>query len=236
MTNTAPSRVERFLAGVQSSGAAHRRGNLIFSLDATASREKTWDAACALQAQMFREVATVGTLSMQLVYFRGVRDAGGECKASGWVDDPMELAGLMTGIKCVAGETQIERVLAHVIREVRESETGSGRKINALVYVGDCCEEQCDVLVENAARLAKLAVPAFMFQEGADPMARQRFEEIAKMTGGAHHQFNQNSLSQLAELLRAVATFSVGGAAALERQGSAAAKLLLKQVGSNRPG
>ena len=45
------------------------------------SRQPTWDSACALQADMFREAASIGGLDIQLVYFRGF----GECRASGWV-------------------------------------------------------------------------------------------------------------------------------------------------------
>jgi hypothetical protein len=215
-------RVDKWLAGVASQ--PQRRGNLVFALDATASRERTWDAACQLQAQMFREVATIGTLSMQLVYFRGVRGMGGECKASSWMDDPMALAGMMSKITCSAGNTQIERVLSHVSQETLR------RKINAMVYVGDCCEENRDPLVEAAAQLAKVEVPVFMFQEGHDPVAEKQFREITQATKGAYYRFDRNSLSQLAELLRAVSIFAVGGVAALERQNSVAAKRLLTQV------
>jgi hypothetical protein len=221
MTNIS-SRVDAFLTNIRAQPP--RRGNLIFALDATASRERTWDAACQLQAQMFREVATTGTLSMQLVYYRGVRGMGGECKASCWFDDPMTLASVMSKIKCDAGETQIEQVLRHVSREA------SRRKINALVFVGDACEEARDLLAKGAAELAKLKVPAFMFQEGPDVMVQRRFEEIARVTGGAYHRLDRGSLVQLAELLRAVSMFAVGGVTALERQGSAAAKHLLAQV------
>jgi hypothetical protein len=217
------SRVDKFLASVASQ--PQRRGNLIFGLDATASRERTWDAACQLQAQMFREVATIDTLSMHLVYFRGVRGLGGECRASSWVEDPMVLAGTMSKIKCDAGNTQIERVLNHASQEMVR------RKINALVYVGDCCEESRDPIVEAATQLARVEVPVFMFQEGHDPIAAQLFQEISRLTKGAYHRFDQRSLSQLAEILRAISIFAVGGIAALERQGSAAAKLLLAQVG-----
>jgi hypothetical protein len=216
------SRVDRFLAGV-----VHRpscRGNLVFALDATASRERTWDAACQLQAQMFREAAAIGTLNMQLVYYRGPSGFGGECKASKWTDDPMMLAGLMAKITCVAGYTQIERVLSHAVRETLH------RKINAMVFVGDACEEAPDQLAEEAAKLGKLEVPAFLFQEGNDSTAEQRFKEITRLTRGAYHRFDQGSLSQLAELLRAVSMFAVGGVAALERQGSTAAKLMLAQI------
>jgi hypothetical protein len=40
-----------------------------FALDATASRQPTWDTACELQVDMFREAATTGGLDMQLVYY-----------------------------------------------------------------------------------------------------------------------------------------------------------------------
>ena len=49
------------------------RGRLIFALDATASREPTWDMAAQLQAAMFEEAAKIGGLDVQLVYYRGRR-------------------------------------------------------------------------------------------------------------------------------------------------------------------
>jgi hypothetical protein len=224
MSNVVHSRVDAFLAGTATQPS--RRGNLVFALDATASREHAWDIACQLQAQMFQEVATIGTLSMQLVYYRGAQDFGGECKASRWVDDPMSLAKLMTGIRCDAGYTQIARVLKHVSKETLQ------RKINALIFVGDACEESRDQLIEPAMKLAQLGVPAFLFQEGHDPTAVKRFQEIARLTHGAYLRFNQGAAQQLNEILRAVAAFAVGGVTALERQPSAAAKLLLQQVKS----
>ena len=51
------------------------------------SRQPTWDTACTLQADMFREAAAIGGLDIQLVYFRGL----GECRASGWVADSERL-------------------------------------------------------------------------------------------------------------------------------------------------
>ena len=47
------------------------------------SRQPTWDLACELQASMFDAAASVGGLSVQLVYFRGI----GESRASPWVAD-----------------------------------------------------------------------------------------------------------------------------------------------------
>ncbi|MBM3512010.1 MAG: VWA domain-containing protein, partial [Alphaproteobacteria bacterium] len=40
--------------------AAGGRGRLMFALDATASREPTWDRACQIQGQMFAETAALG--------------------------------------------------------------------------------------------------------------------------------------------------------------------------------
>jgi hypothetical protein len=59
----------------------------------------------------------------------------GECRASKWVSDPPALARLMTSVACRGGTTQIGKVLAHARAE------GGKRKVNALVYVGDCMEE-----------------------------------------------------------------------------------------------
>jgi hypothetical protein len=60
---------------------AGNRGRLVFALDATMSRQPTWDMACALQADMFREAAAIGSLDIRLLYYRGFN----ECRASGWI-------------------------------------------------------------------------------------------------------------------------------------------------------
>src|SRR5215469_17899827 len=91
-SESAPARseVDAFLAEIKGRTTAPTgtRGRLIFALDATMSREETWDLACQLQTEMFREVATAGGLDMQLVYYRG---SLGECKASRWISRPEQL-------------------------------------------------------------------------------------------------------------------------------------------------
>ena len=82
--------IDRFLDQVKAIGPAVKagsRGRLIFGLDATMSRQPTWDQACKLQAEMFREAAAIGGLDIQLVYYRGLA----ECRASSWVADPNRL-------------------------------------------------------------------------------------------------------------------------------------------------
>src|ERR1700746_2762069 len=101
MTDLINSEIDRFLA--EKAQETARRGRLIFALDATASRQPTWDTACKLQAEMFREAASAGGLDLQLVYYRGL----GECRASGWISDPIQLGKIMSAIMCRSGETQI---------------------------------------------------------------------------------------------------------------------------------
>jgi len=211
--------VDKFLADVAANPV--HRGSLIFALDATGSRERTWDTAAELQTQMFREIAGLGSLDVQLVYFRGSAGFDAECKASNWVSNPMQLAKLMSRIRCETGNTQIRRVLDHALQETTK------RKVDALVFVGDACEEKRNHLVTLADELGRLKVPVFMFQEGRDQEAELCFREIAERTRGAYYRFDQGSARQLGEVLKAVATFAVGGVVALERQGSDAAKLLL---------
>ena len=80
---------------------AGKRGRLIFALDATMSRQPTWDSACALQADMFREAASIGGLDIQLVYFRGLS----ECRASGWVAGADKLGRPDVGASIAAAAT-----------------------------------------------------------------------------------------------------------------------------------
>ena len=143
---TVPSstEVDAFLSkmqGVAAAKATLSSGRLIFSLDATASRQPTWDTACQLQAEMFREVVSIGGLSVQLVYYRGLA----ECRSSRWISQPEHLSGLMERIDCRMGHTQIGKVLAHARRESQLL------RVQALVFVGDAMEENPDDLAHDAS-------------------------------------------------------------------------------------
>ena len=196
------------------------RGRLIFAMDATMSRQPTWDMALALQSQMFQVVKAVGGLDVQLMYFRG----SGECRASRWVSDPEALAHLMTRVTCAGGYTQIRKVLSHAREEAAK------KPVNALVYVGDCMEEAIDELCGRAGELALLGVPAFLFQEGGDAKAETAFREIARLTKGAYCRFDAGSAAQLRALLEAVAVYAAGGRKALAALGGRVPRLLLEQM------
>jgi hypothetical protein len=224
LPETRPSAAEDIAAFVAKARAMSPRaldggGRLVFALDATMSRQPTWDMACAMQADMFREAAASGSLSIRLVYYRGL----GECRASGWISDTAQLAKLMSRIDCQGGNTQIGKVLADARREA----VSSG--VRAVVFVGDAMEEAVDDLCVKAGELGLLKVPVFMFQEGHDGAAEQAFREIARLTGGAWCRFDPGAAAQLRELLRAAAAYAAGGREALRRlTGSApgAARLL----------
>jgi hypothetical protein len=221
------SEIDAFLEKVRTLGPASAgsgRGRLIFALDATMSRQPTWDSACALQADMFRTAAATGGLDIQLVYFRGLS----ECRASGWVADSGKLAALMGRIDCRGGHTQIGKVLSHARQE------HTMRPVQALVFVGDAMEEKVDDLCAAAGELGLLNVPVFMFQEGYDAVAEHAYREIARLSHGAWCRFDVGAAKELGELLRAVAAYAAGGRKALAelsaRGSGGAAQRLLAQM------
>jgi hypothetical protein len=182
------------------------RPRLVFALDATMSRQPTWDLACRVQGEMFEATSKIGGLSVQLVYFRGF----GECRASRFVVEPRALTDLMAKIDCRGGQTQIGRVLRHVRDE-------AGRApVKALVYVGDAMEEPIDDVCAAAGELGLVGVKAFMFHEGHDAVAGGAFQEIARLTGGAYARFDASAPGSLANLMRAAAAYASGGVTALE--------------------
>lgn len=200
------------------------KGRLIFALDATLSRQPTWDIARELQSEMFDVAASTGGLEIQLVSFCGM----GEFDVRPWTARADDLKSAMRGYVCRSGFTQIGRVLKHA-----EAETMRTR-VQALVYVGDAFEENADRIGVAAGKLGLAGTPAFVFQEGRDRRARGVFEEITRVTHGAYGRFDAGSAAALRELLRAVAVYASGGMAALEnhaKAGSGAALLLTRQLG-----
>ncbi|MEM6615953.1 MAG: VWA domain-containing protein [Pseudomonadota bacterium] len=218
-TVSSTGEVDAFLKAARSIKSGAGQGRLIFALDATMSRQPTWDMACGIQADMFREAGKIGSLAIQLVYFRGF----GECRASKWASNGDDLARLMTGIAVRGGQTQIGKILSHALKATRKE------RVNAMIYVGDCLEEPIDPLCQIAGELGLLGLPVFMFQEGHEPMAERGFKEIARLSGGAYMRFHPGSAKDLRELLSAVAVFATGGHQALSdfsSQSSGAVKLI----------
>ena len=211
-TQSTSTEVDAFLrnvAAVTPAGRTKTRGRLLFAMDATASREPAWDRACRIQGEMFTEAARAGGLSVQLCHYGGFNGF----EATPWLMSSDSLLRHMSAVRCAAGITQIERVLRHAKTEAERS------RVNAVVFVGDCVEEDVDRLCAAAGPLRLLAVPMFVFQEGHDPVAERAFREIATLTGGAYCRFDASSAAELRDLLRAVAVYAAGGREALEDLG-----------------
>ena len=197
-----------------------RQPRLIFAIDATASRQPTWDSACHLQREMFKATSSIATLAVQLCYYRGFN----EFFASRWLSDGERLGQLMGRVYCEGGHTQIARLLRHGLEEQRKS------KVRALVFIGDAMEENPDTLCELAGQCGLLQLPLFLFQEGNNRQVQQTFRSMARLSGGAYARFDTHSAHTLAALLGAVARYAAGGRAALEKHTSDSAKLLLEQL------
>jgi hypothetical protein len=211
-TESHSAEVDAFLRDLQRAPAirpAGGRGRLIFALDATASRQPSWDRACRIQGEMFEATAALGGLDVKLVYYRGFN----ECKASRWMTNAADLHRAMRAVSCLGGETQIERVLAHAIAENQK------QKLGALVFVGDAMEENVDRLCRLAGELGLKGVPIFLFHEGGDPIVAKAFQQMAKLSRGAYLHFDLASADRLKDLLGAVAVYAAGGYRALAAYG-----------------
>lgn len=215
--------VQQFLSKVAALPKSSGDARLIFSMDATASRQGTWDVASKLQNEMFLSAQSLGGLNVQLCYFRGF----GEFFSSDWQGNPDELLRIMSSIQCQAGATQLHRLLQHACDE------NQARKIKCVIYIGDAMEENIDLLAQLAGKLGLLNVPLFMFQERRDPVAKAAFQELSRLSGGAYSQFDSASADQLKELLKAVAIYAAGGLKALQdfsAASSSGVKLLERQL------
>jgi hypothetical protein len=190
-----------------------------FIVDATASRQPTWDLAAQHQAGMFDVAAGVG-LQLQLIFYRGLN----ECSKSSWQTNAAALRKMMEGIYCRSGHTQIAKALRHVRNEHVK------KPVAAAILISDACEEiPADIYLEAKA----LNTPVFLFQEGDDQSVARIYQTIAELTHGAYCAFGPGAAPQLAELLKAVAAFAAGGIAALEHQETNSARLLLTQLRGN---
>ena len=175
---------------------ARHTPRMIFAMDATGSREPSWEMAGKLHREMG---AALRSLTLQLIFFGGTK-----CKASGWVVGGQRLAELMAKVRCATGYTQIGRVLRHVLGESRE------HTIRALVYVGDCCEESGEELFALGEQLKRRKIPIFVFHEGTDSVAEAIFRRLAQIADGIYAAFDTGSAEQLRKLLAGAADYAAG--------------------------
>ena len=202
-TPSSRSEIDRFLDSAKSLSKAKTSsgGRLIFAMDATFSREPTWDIACQIQGEMFVCTDTIGRLQVKLAYYGGFDTF----KVSNWISNSRQLLKLMSTVHCEGGKTQIARLLKYCLNQQEK------QNIDAVVFVGDCMEENADILSDLGGQLGLKGVPVFIFQEGRDPIARQSFQHICRLSKGAYCSFDAGSAEQLKALLSAVAVYAAAG-------------------------
>ncbi|NRA46534.1 MAG: hypothetical protein HRU09_16405 [Oligoflexales bacterium] len=124
------------------------RPKLLFSMDATASREHSWLIAQDITSSMFDEVP--GELDVALAYH-----GGGILKnVSPFKSNAKQFKDAVSVVRCDAGPTALNAIL-------QEASEVNGLK--AMIYIGDCYEEPF-VEAEYYARQLKLkGTRAFMF-------------------------------------------------------------------------
>lgn len=185
----------------------NKAARIIFAMDATYSRKTTWDHAMQVQGDMFTSCQQSGQLQVQLCVFQGL----GQFISSPWYTEAERLLIQMQQIDCLAGETQIARLIEHALWETQS------QPVQAVIFIGDAMEENADHLCKLAGQLGLLSTPLFLFQEGNDLVAKRTFTKMAQLSGGAYSRFNHSSAEILRNLLCAVAVYSTGGAKALEK-------------------
>ncbi|MDG0991301.1 MAG: hypothetical protein P8Q31_00485 [Luminiphilus sp.] len=198
-----------------------RQSRLVFALDATASRDATWQTARRHHRELYDATAGASDLAVQLCYYRGIN----EFNASPWLTSGRELCSRMDGVTCEGGPTQIARLLNHYL-EVGTPVT----PVRALIFIGDAVEERSEALLNLAGQCRLKVQPIFTFQEGTDPIAARIFSEMARISGGAYAALGEQTSVMLQRLLAAVARYATGGRQALTQSGTESDRLLLSQL------
>lgn len=200
--------------------AAHRhearqRGARIgFIIDATASREATWEAAQWVQGKMFFAVRKQGALWLRLIHF-----GGNEMTDFGWTGSPRAIAKHMAGVRCASGYTQLLPALALFAGEAQET------KASAIILIGDCFEEDAGEAEALAHALKAAGIKVFAFLEGDDCTAQGVFRRLAEITGGKFARLGDDLA--LHNLCQGVALLMAGGKQALATLPDERAKQLL---------
>ncbi|MCD8566387.1 MAG: VWA domain-containing protein [Alphaproteobacteria bacterium] len=196
-------------------------GRVGFIIDATGSRESTWNEAQKIQTDMFSSVAGKGGLKLKLTHF-----GGSTLSVHEWMDDPNAVASKMKEVSCMLGLTQIIKALeAFLVDNPKEA-------ASSIILVGDSFEENIEELGPFCEKLKNQGTKVFSFLEGDDLQAKQAFSMLSEKTGGAFAVFGKDM--PLEDLCQGVALMAVGGTAALRHlKNKAAAQTLLSGPSAN---
>ena len=194
---------------------------LLFSLDATASREDAWNIAKEITGQMYENIPE--NLSIGLAY----HSAGKLQEITAFSDKDLIFKQKLNALRCQAGGTALLEILETAI-EIKN--------LKAIVYIGDCFEENPELAIKIATKLKLRNTRLFIFHDksSADDYdqtdANEIFPKIAKITGGAVLPFDTNSPQVIAQLLQAITVLAAKGIKALKASKNPQAQKLLMAV------
>ena len=187
------------------------RGRLIFALDATMSRQPTWDTRLPAPGGDVRGGRKVGGLDVQLVYFRGFN----ECRASRWVER-------RAGAPRPDDRDRLPR-RQHADRQGPDPRAARNRQAEGerARLRRRRARGAIDGLAAKAGELGLLGLRVSSSRKAAIREVERGFREIARLSGGAYARFDANAAGELPQLLRAAAVYAAGGLKALAKSGGA---------------
>lgn len=234
--NNLPSKRNSFLAKVKQSKAVvgNKKGDalaeqlntvavprLLFTLDATASREGAWNVARKITHSMFEQLP--GELEVSLGWHGG----GSLQEITPFSTQSRGFLDKLNSVNCSAGRTALNDLLQECTQIPR---------LRALVYIGDCFEENEENAYAIAEQLRIKGIKLFIFHDRSSERygynvddAKRIFANLIDICGGCLLDFNESSANKSKELLDAIAVYAAGGTKLLEqkrKQLPGAAKLL----------
>ncbi len=196
--------------------AREHLSGICFVIDATGSRQHSWQQAQRTQAEMFDAVKSAGNLKLSIVCHRGNRVSD-----LGTFATPADAKRSMAAVSCEAGNTEI----------IGSLKAAMGKKPSTIIMIGDCFEENFGDLQQVCSKLAAEQIRVYAFVEGNDPNGQHAYKMAADLTGGIFQPFGSGL--DLSDLCVAAAVFDVGGQQAFDKliaSGHAGAKALEHQV------
>lgn len=194
-----------------------RRPRIVFGIDATSSRQATWNDAKKITDVMF--TALPGEVDIALA----VHSAGTVSKFTDFSSDVARFRHEARSVSCEPGHTKLCNLMQQTLEK-----TG----VKVFVYVGDAFEESDAAAYALADKCKTRGIRAIMLHDESsqkDQATRAVFEEIARRTGGVCADFCSVDLSGMKDILQAVVVLAAGGIKLLEQKRAqlpGAAKLL----------
>lgn len=206
------ARPARPLASTGSTAVGERRPRLVFGVDATASREPTWESAQRITDRMFDVIP--GALDVALA----VHGAGHVHTFTNFSADVDQFRAQAAAVRCLAGSTQLCELMQRTL------DAGG---VRVMSYIGDAFEESSAEVFALADRFRLRGIKVVILADDADEQTRSVFRQIAERTVGAVLDFRAAELDLMGEVLDAVATLAIGGRKLLAAKKTPGARLLL---------